>query len=139
MGEPKQEAERLHEALFGKGKEETCLDIISNYDLEGRLMIAKAYGETFGNPLYEDIKNKLSGHFKELAGYLFLTPFEYFAKMLKRGFKGLSVDETLIFEVLCCHTQNEYREIEAAYRTETNKELTKDIDKNFSGSIKKNL
>lgn len=139
MGEPKEEAERLHNALFGKNKEETCFDIISNYDLEGRLMIAKAYGQAFGNPLYEDMKSKLSGHFKELAGYLFLTPFEYFAKMLKRGFKGLSVDETLIFEVLCCHTQEEYREIEAAYKTETNKELSKDIDKNFSGAIKKNL
>ena len=139
MGEPAEEAERLHSALFGKNKEETCFDIISTYDLEGRLMIAKAYGQAFGNPLYEDIKSKLSGHFKELAGYLFLTPFEYFAKMLKRGFKGLCVDETLIFEILCCHSQKEYKEIEAAYKTETGKELTKDIEKNFSGAIKKNL
>ena len=64
---------------------------------------------------------------------------EYFAKMLKRGFKGLSVDESLIFEILCYHTLEEYEQIKEAYKLETKKELIKDIDKNFSGPIKKNL
>mgnify|MGYP002528870184 FL=1 len=85
------------------------------------------------------MKSKLSGHFKELCGYCFLTPMEFNAKMLKRGFKGLSVDETVIFEILACHTLEEYKQIEDAYRTETKKELTKDIEKSFSGAIRKNL
>ena len=139
MEDPKVAAERLHTALFGKNREETCLDIVTNNDLEHRLLIAKKYGELFGNPLYEDMKSKLSGHFKELCGYCFLTPMEFNAKMLKRGFKGLSVDETVIFEILACHTLEEYKQIEDAYRTETKKELTKDIEKNFSGAIRKNL
>ena len=139
MEDPKAAAERLHTALFGKNREETCLDIVTNNDLEHRLLIAKKYGELFGNPLYEDMKSKLSGHFKELCGYCFLTPMEFNAKMLKRGFKGLSVDETVIFEILACHTLEEYKQIEDAYRTETKKELTKDIEKNFSGAIRKNL
>ena len=139
MESPESAAERLHGALFGKNREETTLEIITNNNLERRLEIAKAYGQAYKNPLYEDMKSKLSGHFKELAGYVFLTPYEYDAKMLKRGFKGLSVDETLIFEILCCHTQEEYRKIEEAYKVETKKELSKDIDKNFSGSLKKNL
>ena len=139
MEDPKAAAERLHTALFGKNREETCLDIVTNNDLEHRLLIAKKYGELFGNPLYEDMKSKLSGHFKELCGYCFLTPMEFNAKMLKRGFKGLSVDETVIFEILACHTLEEYKQIEDAYRTETKKELTKDIEKSFSGAIRKNL
>ena len=139
MEDPKAAAERLHTALFGKNREETCLDIVTNNDLEHRLLIAKKYGELFGNPLYEDMKSKLSGHFKELCGYCFLTPMEFNAKMLKRGFKGLSVDEQLIFEILACHTLEEYKQIEDAYRTETKKELTKDIEKSFSGAIRKNL
>ena len=139
MEDPKNAAERLHTALFGKNREETCLDVIINNDLEHRLLIAKKYGELYKNPLYEDMKSKLSGHFKELCGYCFLTPMEFNAKMLKRGFKGLSVDDELIFEILADHTLEEYKQIQEAYKTETNKELTKDIEKNFSGAIRNNL
>ena len=139
MEDPKEAAERLHTALFGKNREETCLDIVINNDLEHRLLIAKKYGELFGNPLYEDMKSKLSGHFKELCGFCFLTPMEFNAKMLKRGFKGLSVDEQLIFEILACHTPEEYKQIQEAYKIETKKELTKDIEKHFSGAIRRNL
>ena len=139
METPAQAAERLHTALFGKNRDETCLDIVINNNLEQRLLIAKAYGEKYGTPLYEDIKSKLSSNFKELVGYLFLTPMEYNAKMLKRGFKGLSIDEQLIFEILAVHTPEEYKQIQEAYKVETNKELTKDLEKHFKGSLCKNI
>ena len=140
MEDPKSAAERLHQALFDKkNKEETCTDIIINNDLEHRLLIAKKYGELYKSPLYEDIKSKLSGNFKELCGYCFLTPMEFNAKMLKRGFKGLSIDEQIIFEILANHTLDEYKQIEKAYKTETGRELRKDIEKNFSGNLKKDI
>lgn len=140
MEDPKSAAERLHQALFDKkSKEETCTDIIINNDLEHRLLIAKKYGELYGNPLYEDMKSKLGGHFKELCGYCFLTPMEFNAKMLKRGFKGLSVDDQLIFEILADHTLEEYKQIQDAYKTETGRELKKDIEKNFSGNLRKDI
>ena len=140
MEDPKSAAERLHQALFDKkNKEETCTDIIINNDLEHRLLIAKKYGELYGNPLYEDMKSKLGGHFKELCGYCFLTPMEFNAKMLKRGFKGLSIDDQLIFEILADHTLEEYKQIEEAYQTETGRELRKDIEKNFNGNLRKDI
>ena len=133
------DAERLHQALSSKNKEETCTDIIINNDLENRLLIAKKYGELYSKPLYEDIKSKLNGNYKELCGYCFLTPMEFNAKMLKRGFKGISIDEQIIFEILANHTLEEYKQIEEAYKTETGKELRKDIEKNFNGTIRKDL
>ena len=139
MEDPKSAAERLHTALFGKEREETCTDIIINNDLEHRLLIAKKYGELYGNPLYEDMKSKLGGHFKELCGNCFLTPMEFNAKMLKRGFKGLSVDDQLIFEILADHTLEEYKQIQDAYKTETGRELKKDIEKNFNGNLRKDI
>ena len=139
MEDTKAVAERLHTALFGSNHDEVCLDIVAHSNLEQRLLIAKKYGELFGNPLYEDMKDKLSGHFKELCGYCFLTPMEFNAKMLKRGFKGISLDEQAIFEILANHTLEEYKQIQEAYKTETKKELTKEIEKKFSGVIKKNL
>ena len=140
MEDPKSAAERLHQALFDKkNKEETCTDIIINNDLEHRLLIAKKYGEIYGNPLYEDMKAKLNGNFKELCGFCFLTPMEFNAKMLKRGFRGLTIDEQLIFEILANHTLEEYKQIEEAYKIETGKELKKEIEKNFNGNIKKDV
>ena len=41
MEDPKAAAERLHTSLFGKNRDETCLDIVINNDLEHRLLIAK--------------------------------------------------------------------------------------------------
>ena len=139
MSDKKAEAERLHQALSSKNKEEICNEIIINNDLENRLLIAKKYGELYGRPLYEDMKSKLNGNYKELCGYCFLTPMEFNAKMLKRGFKGISIDEQLIFEILANHTLEEYKQIEEAYKTETGKELRKDLEKNFNGAIRKDL
>ena len=139
MESPGSAAERLHQALFGKEREETCLDIVITNNLEQRLLIAKSYGVKYGTPLYEDIKKQLSGNFRELVGYLFLTPMEFNAKMLKRAFKGLSTDEQLVFEILAIHTPEEYKEIQEAYKVETNKELTKAIEKGFSGALKKDV
>ena len=59
--------------------------------------------------------------------------------MLKRGFKGFTIDEEIIFEILSAHTLEEYKLIEEAYKNETKKELKKDIEKYFSGNLKKNL
>ncbi len=139
MENPGSAAERLHQALFGKDKEETTLYIVTNNNLEQRLLIAKSYGEKYGTPLYEDIKKQLKGDFRELAGYMFLTPMEFNAKMLKRAFKGLSTDEQLVFEILAIHTPKEYQEIQEAFKVETKKELTKALEKGFSGGLKKDV
>lgn len=139
MEDPKSAAERLHTALFGKNREETCVEIIINNDLEHRLLIAKKYGELYKNPLYEDMKAKLNGYFRELCGYCFLTPMEFFAKMLKRGLRGLSTDEQAIFEILACHTLEEYKQIEEAFKTETGKDLRKELEKNFKGALGKDI
>ncbi len=140
MEDPQAGAEKLHNAFSDKkNREDIFVNTIINNDLEHRLLIAKKYGELFKTPLYEDIKKNLSGHFKELCGYCFLTPMEFNAKMIKRAFKGLSVDEGLIYEILANHTLEEYKQIQEAYKTETGKELTKDIEKHFKGGLRKAL
>ena len=139
MSNSKINAERIHQAFQGKNKEETILDVVITNDLNQRLEIANTYEELYKTSLYEDIKSKLKGDFKELSGYLFLSPQEFSAKMLKRGFKGFSIDEEIIFEILSAHTLEEYILIGEAYKNETKKELKKDLEKNFSGSLKRNI
>ena len=137
--EVRQYAERINSCLSTKKKEETILDIIVNTDIDKRLEICNCYLETYNRDLYSDIKSKLSGQIKEAAIHLFLPPAEFMAKMIKKGLKGFSIDESMIYEIFTTCNQEELKQIELAYKRETNKDLAKDIEKNFPSAIRKNL
>jgi hypothetical protein len=129
----------LNEALDSRNKDEAVLNVIKSTNLDTRLQICKYYTETYKTSLYSELKSKLNGYFKNIAIHLFLHPITFVAKSLKKGLKGFSADETVVLEALTSHTQEELRQIEEAFKAETNKELSKEIEKNFSGTLKKNL
>ena len=135
----KQYAEKIFTALSTKNKNEAILEVILDTDIDQRLEICNSYLTLYNSDLYTDIKSKLSGHFKGAAIHLFLPPAEFMAKMIKKGLKGFSTDESLIYEVFTACTQEELKEIELAFKKETNKDLTKEIEKNFPAAIRKNL
>ena len=129
----------LYKTLDTKNKEEAIIQVVENSDLEKRLQICIYYSKTYGKSLYSELKTKLSGHFKALAIHLFIHPITFYAKLLKKGLKSFGGDEDIILEILTSHNQEEIRQIESAYKNETGKELIKEIEKNFSGVLKKNL
>ena len=129
----------LYKSLDTKNKEEAVIQVVENSDLEKRLQICMYYNETYNKSLYSDLKTKLSGHFKALAIHLFIHPITFYAKLLKKGLKSFGGDEDIILEALTTHNQEEMRQIETAFKLETGKDLIKEIEKNFSGVLKKNL
>ena len=129
----------LYKSLDTKNKEEVVIQVVENSDLEKRLQICMYYNETYNKSLYSDLKTKLSGHFKALAIHLFIHPITFYAKLLKKGLKSFGGDEDIILEALTTHNQEEMRQIETAFKLETGKDLIKEIEKNFSGVLKKNL
>ena len=137
--EVKNYAEKIYTGLSSKKKEEAILEVILNTDLDKRLEICNSYLSTYNRDLYSDIKSKLSGQFKEAAIHLFLPPSEFMAKMLKKGLKGFSIDESMIYEIFTSCNQEELKQIELAYKKETSKELSKEIEKNFPAAIRRNL
>ena len=137
--EVKDYAEKIFACLSTKKKEETILDVILNTDIDRRLEICNYYLATYNRDLYADIKSKLSGQFKDAAIHLFLPPAEFMAKMIKKGLKGFSLDESMIYEIFTACNQEELRQIELSFRKETNKDLSKEIEKNFPFAIRKNL
>ena len=139
MDKIKEAGDMLRSALYSKNKEDAVLDIITNFNLEERLQICNYYADRYNSDLYDELKDKLNGNFKEVAIHLFLDPITFIAKMLKKGLKGFAADESVVYETLTSHSQEELRKIEQAYLEETGRELTKDIEKNFSGIMKKNL
>ena len=132
-------AELLNSALESRNKDEAVLNVIQNTNLDRRLQICNYYAETYGKSLYSELKSKLNGYFKNIAIHLFLHPITFVAKMLKKGLKGFSADETVVLEALTSHSQEKLRQIEDAFKAETGKDLSKEIEKNFSGTLKKNL
>ena len=132
-------AELLNSALDRRNKDEAVFNVIQNSDLDKRLQICNYFAENYGKSLYSELKSKLSGHFKALAIHLFLHPITFCAKMLKKGLKNFGGDDSVVFEVLSSHNQEELKQIEEAFRAETQKDLSQEIEKNFSGIMKKNL
>ena len=137
--EIKDYADKIATGLSSKKKEESILEVIMNTDIDKRLEICNSYLNTYNRDLYSDIKSKLSGQFKEAAIHIFLPPAEFMAKMLKKGLKGFSIDEAMIYEIFTSCTQEELKEIEIAFKKETNKDLPREIEKNFPSAIRKNL
>ena len=132
-------AEKIANGLSSKKKEEEVLEVIMNTDIDKRLEICNSYLTLYNKDIYSDIKSKLSGQFKEAAIHLFLPPAEFMAKMLKKGLKGFSIDESMIYEIFTACNQEELKQIELAFKKETNKDLSKEIEKNFPSAIRKNL
>jgi hypothetical protein len=132
-------AEKIYTALSTKRKEEEILEVILETNIDQRLEICNSYLTKYNRDLYSDIKAKLSGQFKEAAIHLFLPPSEFMAKMLKKSLKGFSIDESLIYEIFTACTQDELKLIELAFKKETTRDLTREIEKNFPLAIRKNL
>ena len=139
MSSVKELAELLYKSLDTKNKDDAVLQVVENSDLEKRLQICIYYAETYGKSLYSELKTKLSGHFKALAIHLFIHPITFYAKLLKKGLKSFGGDEDIILEALTSQTQEEMRQIESAFKAETGNELINEIEKMFTGVLKKNL
>ena len=140
MDDVKNCSELLNEALNGKkNKEETVYNVIVNNNLAKRLEIAEEYNKTYNKELYEEMKSKLSGNFKEVAIHLFLPPVRFYAKMFKKGLKAMSKDDDSIFEILTTFSCADLQKIGIVYNQETKRDLTKDLEKEFSGAILKNV
>jgi len=139
MTSVKELGDLLYKSIDTKNKESAIIKVVENTNLEKRLQICIYYSETYGKSLYSELKAKLSGHFKALAIHLFLHPITYYAKLLKKGLKSFGGDEDIILETLSCQNKEEMSQIETCFKKETGKDLIKEIEKNFSGVLKKNL
>ena len=140
MQSPSELGDRLHEALFNsKKKEKEVIEIISNTDLPTRLSIAQYYETAYGNKLQDDLNKKLSSKFRDLVIDLFLSPADLDAEIIKRALKGFSISEIPIFEILTSRPKWMIDDLKKLYKTSTGKDLVQDLEKNFSGNMKRNV
>ena len=140
MQSPSELGDRLHEALFNsKKKEKEVIEIISNTDLPTRLSIAQYYETAYGNKLQDDLNKKLSSKFRDLVIDLFLSPTDLDVEIIKRAVKGFGVTEVPIVEILTSRPKWMIDDLKVAYKNNTGKELSQDLEKKFSGNLRRNI
>lgn len=135
-------SEKLFQALWeSKNKEEDVMAIVLANDPDHRLAIRKYYDAVHPERggLIEDIKKKLSSNFRDAIIELFYSQAEYDCQQIKRAIKGFSTDEECVYEIICNRPYWLLQEIKEKYVELFEKELEKDIEKNFSGAIGRDL
>ena len=120
-------------------KEEQLKNIITSTDNDMRVSIQQYYDANYESKLDDDLKNNTESHFRDIIRDLFLHPFEYDAKQIDKAFKFFSKDDKNIYEILTARPSWYIEEVKNTYFKKYGREFQKDIEKNFSGEIKKNL
>ena len=120
-------------------KEEQLKNIITSTDNDMRVSIQQYYDANYESKLDDDLKNNTESHFRDIIRDLFLHPFEYDAKQIDKAFKFFSKDDKNIYEILTARPSWYIEEVKNAYFKKYGRDFQKDIEKNFSGEIKKNL
>lgn len=63
------------------------------------------------------MKSELSGGLKKLSVGLCMSPCDFDAMNLNKAIKGLGTDEQVLTEIICTRSNQELKDIKAAYKT----------------------
>ncbi|XP_055501059.1 annexin A10-like [Leucoraja erinacea] len=86
--------------------------------------------------LITDLKEKLSGHFKEVMVGLMYPPAFFDAHELRHAMKGAGTDENCLIEILASRTNSEIYAISECYMMQFGIQLQEDIDSETSGHFR---
>ena len=134
-------AEKIYNILHSneENKEEQLKNIVTSTDNDMRVSVRQYYDAVYETTLDDDLKKYTESHFRDIIRDLFLHPLDYDAKQIDKAFKFFSKDEKNIYEILTARPSWYIDEVKQIYLNKYGRDLQKDIEKNFSGEIKKNL
>lgn len=136
-----EKAESLRFSIFqSKSRDKDILNFILGTERKEREQIREAYNRRYPSPgLVEDLRKKLSGDFRNCCVELFQTRAEYDADTLVNCFKGFSIDEDPIYEIIMNRPYELIQEIKALYEKKSKNSLDATVKKHFPNPLKKNL
>ncbi|XP_060580366.1 annexin A6-like [Ruditapes philippinarum] len=134
------DSEVLRKAMKGFGTDEAALIKVIGYRSNDQMLeVVKTYKTMFGRDLIADLKSETSGGFKKLLVGLCMVPADFDAMSLHNAIKGLGTDEQVLIEIICSRSNQQLKDIKAAYKTNYNKELEADVSGDTSGDFRKIL
>nr|XP_012626064.1 annexin A10 isoform X3 [Microcebus murinus] len=92
-----------------------------------------------GQDLIEDLKERLSHHFKEVMVGLMYPPPCYDAHELWHAMKGAGTDENCLIDILASRTNGEIFQMREAYSLQYGRDLQEDIYSETSGHFRDTL
>ncbi|VDL18983.1 unnamed protein product [Hymenolepis diminuta] len=119
--------------------EKAIIDILSHRSLDQRQQIAKTFQAMYGQNLLDQLHKELSGYFRLAVTYSFFDKAHVNARALYRAMKGAGTDEKILIEVLCSSTNEEIRELKAAYDDVARRSLEQDVINDVSGDFERVL
>ncbi|CAL1530177.1 unnamed protein product [Lymnaea stagnalis] len=145
--DPECDCEYLRAAMKGLGtNDDALIHVVSTRCNQQRQELKDMFKTLYGRDLINDIKSELSGDYKELVMALFVSPAEYDAWCIKEAIYGLGTDEQALVEILMTRTNDQIKEIRAAYpkvvhknRVAKDTQFEKDIRDDTSGDFKRLL
>lgn len=134
------DAAALRKAMKGLGTDEKAIiEVLSRRSAAQRLEIVKAFKTAYGKDLIHNLKSELTGHFEDVVVALMNSRPHFEAECLRKAMKGAGTDEHTLIEIICTRTNNEIREIKAAYTELYKRDLEKDVHGETSGHLKRLL
>ncbi|XP_076125715.1 annexin A3a isoform X2 [Alosa pseudoharengus] len=127
----------LRKAMEGIGTtEKTLIDILTHRSSSQRETICKAYLAATNRTLVDDLKGDTHGNFERLLVALATPPAAYDAQEVARAMKGVN-DNNAMIEIFASRTNQQIKELAAAYLEETERKITFDLKKEVSGQFGK--
>lgn len=119
--------------------EKAIIAVLSARTAEQRHRIQITYKTMFGKDLEKSLKSELSGHFEDVVVALLKDSAHFDAYCLRRAMKGAGTDERALLEIICTRSNQEIRDIRAAYEQDYRRDLEKDVVSETSGHFKRLL
>lgn len=130
------DADKIHNYLKEKGKEDEFIKFICNKTNAQRQGIKKQFLKQFGKELSDYITKKLTGNYKDCVIALFDSPIEYYAKQINKSVKGLGTDDDALIELVATRPPWQFEAIRQTYKQIIEKDLIKDVEGDTSGAYR---
>ncbi|XP_046450951.1 annexin B9-like [Daphnia pulex] len=131
------DADALHKAMKGLGTDEKALiNVLCHRSSSQRTAIYQAFKSGYGKDLESKLKSELSGTFEKIMVALCLPVADFMAREMYEAVNGMGTKEGTLVEILCSGTNQEIREINAAYLRLYGHPMEKDIKGDTSGVFK---
>lgn len=135
--DPRADADALHKAMKGLGTNEAALiTVLCHRTSQQRTQIYQAYKSGYGKDLESKLKSELSGNLEKVLVALSLPIADFMAREMYEAVNGIGTAEGTLVEILCSGTNQEIRDINAAYLRLYGHPMEKDIKGDTSGTLK---
>jgi len=131
------DAKALRRAMKGLGtNEETIVNVFGGRTFAQRKQIASAYHTNYQRDLLKDFISETSGNFQHLLKAMLMERPDLDAYTVQKAIKGLGTDDDSLIEILCTRTNQEIKDLAAAYQKTYGRTIESDVHGDTSGDYR---